>query len=56
MTGLSRVRVESQKLSSHFESFICKLESMSSHKNIHIFSITFLCLEMAPSMLKIGTQ
>jgi len=40
---LGRVRVESQKLSSHFQSLVCKLESMSSHMKFHIFSITFLC-------------
>jgi len=36
--------VESQKLSSHFESLVCKLESMSNHMKIHIFSSTFFML------------
>jgi len=38
---VDRVRVETQKLSSYFESLVCKLESMSSHMKFHIFSITF---------------
>jgi len=37
MTWPSRVRVKSQELSSHFESLICKLESMSSHTKLHVF-------------------
>jgi len=44
MTWLCQVRVESQKLSSHFESLVCKLKSMSSHMKFHIFSITFFML------------
>ena len=38
-TWSSRVRVESQELSSHFESLVCncKLESMSSHTKFHVF-------------------
>jgi len=39
-----RVRVESQKPSSHFESLVCKLESMSRLIKFHIFSITFITL------------
>jgi len=41
---IGRVRVEPQKLSSHFESLVCKLESMSSHMKFHIFSITLFML------------
>jgi len=60
MTWSSRVRVESQKLSSHFESLACKLESMSSHMKFHIFSIAFFdamkwrptCYKMAPDKLE----
>jgi len=36
-------RVESQELSSHFESLFCKLESMSSHTNFHVFPMTLFC-------------
>ena len=43
---------ESQELSSHFESLVCKLESMSSHMKFHIFSMTFLCYEIAPNAIK----
>jgi len=43
MTWSSRARVESQEWSSHFESLVYKLESMSSHTNFglfpHIFAI-----------------
>ena len=60
---LGRVRVESQELSSHFESLVCKLESMSSHTKIHIFSTTFVamkwcptCYKMAPDKLENGVQ
>jgi len=38
----SRVRVESQELSSHFVSLVCKLESMSNHTKFHVFYDTFL--------------
>jgi len=31
--------VESQKLSSHFESLVCRLESMSSHMKFYIFML-----------------
>jgi len=48
---LIRVRVESRELSSHFESLVCKLESMSSHTKFHVFS-TFFCYEMAPDKLE----
>jgi len=61
MTWSSRVRVESQELSSHFESLVCKLESMSSHTKFHIFSTTFFavkwrptCYKMVPYMLQNG--
>ena len=40
-TWSSQVRVESQELSSHFESLVCKLNSMSSQMKFHIFSMTF---------------
>jgi len=42
MTWSSRVRVESQELSSHFESLVCKLES--SHTKFHIFSTKLFLL------------
>jgi len=49
---LGRVRVESQKLSSHVESLFCKLELMSSYMKFHIFPVTvhFICYEMPPNM------
>ena len=50
MTWSSRVRVESQELSSHFESLVCKLESMSSHTKFYVFSTTLFCYDMAPNM------
>ena len=37
MTWSSWVRLESQELSSHFESLVCKFESMSSQMKFHIF-------------------
>ena len=54
MTWSSRVRVEPRELSSHFESLLCKLESMSSHTKFHVFSTTFFCYEMAPDELENG--
>jgi len=39
MTWSSRVRVESQELSSHFELLVCKLESMSSQKKFTLLAI-----------------
>jgi len=39
---LGRVRVKSQKLSSHLESLVCKFESMSSHMKFHIFFYIFM--------------
>ena len=44
-------RVESRELSSHFESLVYKLVSMSSHTKFHVFSTTFFCYEMEPNML-----
>jgi len=44
MTWSSRVRVESRELSSHFESLVCKLQSISSHTKFHVFSTTFFLL------------
>ena len=41
---LGRVKVVSQKLPSHFESLVCKLESMSSQINLNIFLLLFLFL------------
>ena len=41
MTSSSRVRVESQEWSSHFESLVYKLESMSSHTNFKLFLYIF---------------
>ena len=56
MTWLSRLRVKSRELSSHFESLDCKLESMSSDTKFHVFSTTFSCYEMAPDKLENGAQ
>jgi len=56
MTWSSRVRVESQELSSHFESLVCKLESMSSQMKFHIFSMTSSCYEMAHNLLQNGAR
>jgi len=42
MTWSSRFRVESQNLSSHFESLVCQLESMSSQMKLNIAIIFFL--------------
>jgi len=41
MTWSSRVRVESQEWSRHFESLVYKLESMSSHTNFKLFLYIF---------------
>jgi len=41
MTWSSRVRVESHKWSSHFESLVYKLESMSSHTDFKLFLYIF---------------
>jgi len=41
MTWSSRVRVESQNLSSHFESLVCQPESMSSQMKLNIVIIIF---------------
>ena len=49
MTRSSRVRIESQELSSHYEALVCKFESMSSHTKFHVFSTTCFCYEMAPN-------
>ena len=38
----SRVRGESQEFSSHFESLVSKLESMSSHMKVYVFYDMFL--------------
>ena len=56
MTWLNRARVESQELSSCFESLVCKLESISSHTKYHIFSMTYFCNEMAYDKLENGAQ
>jgi len=50
MTWSSRVRVESHELSSHFESLVCNLESLSSHTKFHVFSTTLFFHEVAPNM------
>ena len=42
MTWSSRIRVESQELSSRFESLVCKLESMSSHRKFLFYIDIFL--------------
>ena len=52
MTWSSRVRVEPQKLSSRFESFVCKLDSMSSHMNFHIFLSHFYAMNGAQHGIK----
>jgi len=44
--------VESQELSSHFESLLCKLESMSSHTKFHVFSTFFLLWNGAQHAIK----
>jgi len=54
MTWSSRVRVESQELSSHFESLVCKLESMLSQMKFHIFSITFYAMKWPPTCYKMA--
>ena len=51
---LGRVRVESQELSSHFESLVSKLESMSCQRKFDITAV-FFCYEMAPDELENGT-
>jgi len=56
MTWSSRVRVESQELSSHFESLVCKLESMSSHTKFHIFSTTFFAVKWRPTCYKMAAD
>jgi len=52
MTWSSRVGVESRELSSHFESLVCNLESMSGHTKFHVFSTSFFCYEMAPDKVE----
>jgi len=47
--------VESQELSCHLESLVWKLESLSSHMKLTIFSM-FFCYKMAPNKLKYGAQ
>jgi len=49
MTWSRRVRVETQELSSYFESLVCKLESMSSQMTFQIFPVKFSCYEIALS-------
>ena len=70
MTRSSRVGVESQELSSCFESLVCKLKSMSSHTKFHVFLRHFLVWngaqhaikrssiskKMVPNMLWIGAR
>jgi len=51
MTCSSRAREESQELSSHLESWVCKLEPMSSQMKLNIFPVSFFCYELAPNML-----
>jgi len=45
MTWSSRVRVEPQKLSSHFELLVWKLESMTRHMKFHIFYSFFYAMK-----------
>jgi len=52
---LGRVRVKSRELSSHFESLLCKLESMSSHTKFQVFSTAFSCYEMVPNRNEHGS-
>ena len=63
MTWSSRVRVKSQELSSHFESLVCKLESMPSHTKFHVFLQHFFGMKwrlisskMVPNMLWNGAR
>jgi len=44
----SRVRLESQELSSHLESLVCELESMSSQMKFHIFLWLFYAVKWCP--------
>jgi len=55
MTWPSLVRIESQELSSHFKSLVCKLESMASQMKFHIFPI-FFCYEMMPNIVYNGAR
>jgi len=63
MTWSSRVRDKSQEVSSHFESLVCQLESISSHMKFHIFPMSIFamkwrptCYEMALDKLQNGVQ
>ena len=40
---------QSGELSSHFESLVCKLESMLSHTKFHVFSTTFFAMKWHPT-------
>ena len=56
MTWPSRVRSESQELSSHHGPLVFKLEPMSSQMKLHFFSMTYAlkwhptCCEMVPNI------
>jgi len=52
MAWLSRVSSESKKLSTHFESLVCKLESLSSQVKFHIFPVFFLLRITAQHTIK----
>jgi len=58
MTWSSQSRVtrivQSQELSSHFDSLVCKLESMSSHTKFHVFSTTFFAMKYYPTCYKMA--
>jgi len=56
MTWSSRVRIESQELSSRFEYLVCNLESIRSHTKFHGFSTTCFCCEIVPDKLENGAQ
>ena len=51
----SRVRVESQELSSHFESLVCKFESMSSQKKFSMFPM-FSTAKWRPTSYKLANS
>jgi len=52
MTWSSWVRVESQELSRRIESLVCKLVSMLSHTEFHVFSTTFFAIKWSPKCYK----
>jgi len=53
MTWLSRVRIESQKLSSHFGHWFASSSQYRVILNFTFFLLHFLCYEMAPNIIKL---